>query len=502
MRDRCIWKFPNVSTKLQRKGWYSREWTGHPAKMPSYLARTIIEIYTRPGDIILDPMSGFFTTGIEAGRLGRRCIGIEFERKYVDSVRRSIQVAQNDLSLFETFTRPLIIHGDARALPLKSADVVMTSPPFGGQVQHKTNYLGEQKGESGFEYSDDPDNIGNLPRGSIAGVVMSPPYSQIGQKADEDPQNILDREGRRQKEYPQRPHPVMYSGDRNNIGNLPHGSIAAVVTSPPYGDDPTGGAWVENQEDPEWRCGHRDPSKRYGDDKANICNLRYVDACVFSPAYGNRLSDQRVRDDDPQRMSYRQSLASPAAEKLSMEKGIPPVTYSPDRDNIGSQKGETYLSAMLQVYRECFRVLRPGGRLVLVLKNFVRDMKIVRLDLDTRTLCEAVGFRMLPCPEGCEDRGHTHLRVIGRHSFWIRNLVNKFYAMEGLVALGYEREELAKDTEYFKGLVSTIFRSAKTKGMTSAVISTVREKIEDWEPPSCPYEQASKYEQIQVYVKG
>ena len=58
------------------------------------------------------------------------------------------------------------------------ADKIITSPPFGGKVQHKTNYLGKQKRESGFEYSDNPENIGNMPHGQIDKVITSPPYEE------------------------------------------------------------------------------------------------------------------------------------------------------------------------------------------------------------------------------------------------------------------------------------------------------------------------------------
>lgn len=85
-----------------------------------------------------------------------------------------------------------------------------------------------------------------------------------------------------------------------------------------------------------------------------------------------------------------------------------PVLYSDNDKNIGNKRGETYLSAMFKVYRECFKVLKPGGRMVLVLKNFIRNKKIVRLDLDTRRLCEAAGFRWV----------ETKLFRLPSKSFW------------------------------------------------------------------------------------
>lgn len=437
LRKQCVWTFPQVTTMVQRRGWYSADWVLHPAKMPVLLARAIIQTYTSPGDLILDPMAGFFTTGIEAGRLGRFCIGIELKGQYVDAIGRSIEIASNHLSLFETFTPPIIIRGDAKELPLKSADketisAVVMSPPH-GDIATPTAY---------------PSRIHKLALTDMEKAVEEAEQFEREYVKKGGKWGIRSRENIRLELL--RSGITNYSDDPRNIGN--HKYVSAVLMSPPYGDDPTGAAWTENKDDPNWRCGHRQPAKRYSDDERNIGNHRYVSAVLMSPVYGNRLSDPRVADGDPQRMSYRQSLKSPAEEALCRQKGIPPVTYSTDKKNIGTEKGPTYLSSMLTVYRECFRVLRPGALLILVLKNFVRGKKIVRLDLDTRKLCEAVGFTMLPCPEGCADKGHTHLRSIVRHSFWLNDLIKKWKDQYGEIP--------------------------------------------------CPYAEASRYEQIQVYQKA
>ena len=90
--------------------------------------------------------------------------------------------------------------------------------------------------------------------------------------------------------------------------------------------------------------------------------------------------------------------------------------YSSDPENIGNLKSESYLEAMLQVYRESFNVLRAGGRMILIVKNFIRDKSVVRLDLDTIRLCEAAGFRLA-------DRWYFELP---QKSFW-RILYSKKY---------------------------------------------------------------------------
>lgn len=49
--------------------------------------------------------------------------------------------------------------------------------------------------------------------------------------------------------------------------------------------------------------------------------------------------------------------------------------YSKDRNNIGNMIGQTYLGEMLKVYRECYRVLKPGKFLIVVVKDIQRNSK-------------------------------------------------------------------------------------------------------------------------------
>ena len=55
---------------------------GHPAEMPVRPIRKLIEWFTNPSDLILDPFMGSGTTLRAAKDLGRYAIGIEIEEKY------------------------------------------------------------------------------------------------------------------------------------------------------------------------------------------------------------------------------------------------------------------------------------------------------------------------------------------------------------------------------------------------------------------------------------
>ena len=83
MKD--VWQFtsPLKKEKLQGK---------HPAQKPIALLERIIIASTQPNDLILDPFNGAGTTGIAAYKLGRRYIGIEIEKEYLDLTKKRFKV--------------------------------------------------------------------------------------------------------------------------------------------------------------------------------------------------------------------------------------------------------------------------------------------------------------------------------------------------------------------------------------------------------------------------
>jgi DNA modification methylase len=59
----------------------------HPARMQSSLSAFFIQFLTQKEDLVLDPFAGSNTTGAVAEDLGRRWIGIEAEKNYIDGSR-------------------------------------------------------------------------------------------------------------------------------------------------------------------------------------------------------------------------------------------------------------------------------------------------------------------------------------------------------------------------------------------------------------------------------
>lgn len=134
-----VWFVGQRNSLAQRRGRYHPSTIHHPGKMLPELARQLIEHYTRPGDWILDPMSGVGTTGVEAVHLGRHYVGVELEPRFVHWQNMNLEVAhsQGATGEFE------VIEGDARRLTtpvdpttrVRRVDAVITSPPYGARLR-------------------------------------------------------------------------------------------------------------------------------------------------------------------------------------------------------------------------------------------------------------------------------------------------------------------------------------------------------------------------------
>jgi site-specific DNA-methyltransferase (adenine-specific) len=76
--SRAVWSIPSVRAN-----------DDHEAKFPLELPRRIIQLLTKPDDIVLDCFIGSGTAAVAAIQEGRRYIGIDIEKKYVDMACRA-----------------------------------------------------------------------------------------------------------------------------------------------------------------------------------------------------------------------------------------------------------------------------------------------------------------------------------------------------------------------------------------------------------------------------
>ena len=146
-----VWSFPRRGAWATHRGDYRGNW-------PPQIPRALVEMFTEPGDVVLDQMVGSGTTLVEARLLGRNGIGVDISYEAVmltlhrlyyleDYARRlvengssgsmapflgledaELEAARNVLG---TWCR--VFHGDARRLDKigdESVDLIATHPPY------------------------------------------------------------------------------------------------------------------------------------------------------------------------------------------------------------------------------------------------------------------------------------------------------------------------------------------------------------------------------------
>lgn len=96
----------------------------HPSAMQAKLARCMVNLaQPKTGDLVLDPFCGTGTTLIEAELIGCRALGVDVQRRMARGTLRNV-------AHFSIKPEGMVV-ADARSLPLKEVDCVVTDPPYG-----------------------------------------------------------------------------------------------------------------------------------------------------------------------------------------------------------------------------------------------------------------------------------------------------------------------------------------------------------------------------------
>ena len=99
-----------IWTNVKRNSvkWITREWNGllgkeesrqHATQKPTKIIKWLLEQYTQPGDLILDPFMGSGTTGVACVQTGRNFIGIEIDPRYFAIAEKRIKEAQMQIRM-------------------------------------------------------------------------------------------------------------------------------------------------------------------------------------------------------------------------------------------------------------------------------------------------------------------------------------------------------------------------------------------------------------------
>ncbi|MBN2180824.1 MAG: methyltransferase domain-containing protein, partial [Sedimentisphaerales bacterium] len=138
-----VWSFP------ERGSWATHK-SDYRGNFAPQIARNIIEMYSRKGDFVLDPMVGAGTTLIEAKLLARDAIGIDINPDAAKLAAEAIRFRHCPAS------KQQVKLGDARDLSFikdNSIDLVLTHPPYLNIIKYSDGQI-----------EGDLSNIGSLPK--------------------------------------------------------------------------------------------------------------------------------------------------------------------------------------------------------------------------------------------------------------------------------------------------------------------------------------------------
>jgi len=330
------------------------EAVAHPAKFNTHLVEFLIKKFTKEGEIVLDPMAGTGVLGVIAALHGRNAIQVELEEKFYKWMEKARENVEK-LPALTPKGRIVNVCGDARKLNEllgKRADTIITSPPYADMK--KGGEADEEKMAERWDRA----------------------FKQTGESWDSWGKTWK-TEGRKRA---LKALGSGYSRSEDNIGNLPY--IDTVITSPPYTNHA-----AENLNVARYRKGGK------------FAEEKLVDAVITSPPYADAEFHCKHGIKGELSPNLRGRKAWEEKRKIELRKdNIGVLPYVDDevlRRGLMTKSGKpTYLSEMLKVYREMWKVLKPGGRAIVVVKPFIRNKKVIDLPYHTYLLMRAVGFEL------------------------------------------------------------------------------------------------------------
>jgi DNA modification methylase len=402
------------------KGVITKKAFAHPARF----ARNLIErIYIhmldkgwiKRGDRVGDPFGGVATGGVVAAYKGLNWIGVELEPHYHKLGLDNIKLHEYRLNLLG-LNIPILLRGDSRRFNeiVGELDATITSPPYSNIAPEKNGpginmdkqyqtyrasgggmsleKFKEQQQRHSHGYGKTEGQIGRLKEGSVDSVVTSPPYSDISAGAgglNHKPAKHAGQQSGRAAGASQTGD-QKYGNSEGQISQLKVGAVDSVITSPPYN---TAMSQTHNGS----RGGKRGTTQiepgafaKYGNEPGQIEGLKdgSVEAVVSSPPYSaNTKHDYKMSEDGKTRA---RDVKRGFKQGHGCFRGSEGYGNTPGQ--IGREAPETYWQAVHDVYLSCFKAMKPGGVICLVVKDCVKDKKRVRLCDDTCKLLDRIGF--------------------------------------------------------------------------------------------------------------
>lgn len=133
-----VWSFPNRGDWASHTAQYRGNWSPR-------VVRNVIEMYSKPGDIVLDPMVGGGTTPVECLLLGRNSISSDINPGAISITKDRLNFPK-DLIKDVPATKHKTYVGDIRNLDKisnESIDLIATHPPYANIIKYAPSVDGD-----------------------------------------------------------------------------------------------------------------------------------------------------------------------------------------------------------------------------------------------------------------------------------------------------------------------------------------------------------------------
>ena len=170
----------------------------HPAKYPETLVEIFIDLFSRPGDTVIDPMVGTGSTVIAAMRRNRNGFGIDLSPEFARIAGERVRSEHaNSATLFADPSATVsgqVVQGDATNLiAIKELaglhfQCAITSPPYWSMLTNpgSENQAARRDKNLRLVYSDSKSDLGNIPDYDRFIDLLDTVYTGLAEKLSSD----------------------------------------------------------------------------------------------------------------------------------------------------------------------------------------------------------------------------------------------------------------------------------------------------------------------------
>lgn len=132
-----VWSFPNRGSWASHTPQYRGNWS-------PWVVRNLLALYSKPGDIVLDPMVGGGTTPVECKLMGRNSISRDINPAAIRITKDRLNLPDECLIGIPPTNHDVQV-GDTRQIDLTddSVDLILSHPPYADIIHYSSDIAGD-----------------------------------------------------------------------------------------------------------------------------------------------------------------------------------------------------------------------------------------------------------------------------------------------------------------------------------------------------------------------